>query len=437
MLPPLFFSVRIPTLLAQVWRSLFMKDCDDDLSGCAATSFIIFRLDAMGDVVMTTPLFRELKRAFPGSRCAVVVQQRSRPLLVTNSYIDEILSPPRVNLKCFPQRVNALLAAWLLYWGHLRGRRFDIAISPRWDVDEHLATLLCLLTNAGRRVGYTEKASPLKQRLNRGFEAAFSICLPAGPVRHEVVRNLSIVEALGGTVHDGRLEVRLTERDRASASRLLASIPATTRVIALGIGAASPGRCWPLNRYADCVSQLARQIRFCPVIVCSVGERDMGLGLQRLLNRNCILLCGMPLREVCAVLERCHLFIGNDSGVAHLAAAMKCRTIVISRHPRNGDPNHANSPMRFGPHSDEARVLQPRTGLDDCSDCCKVSLPHCLKSINVGNVVTAARGLLECVPARVCSESTGDSSRQDRRHQLPLMAITSLRHGASPGGDWK
>ena len=48
------------------------------------------------------------------------------------------------------------------------------------------------------------------------------------------------------------------------------------------------------------------------------------------------------------MLERCDLFIGNDSGTAHLAAAMDCKTIVISRHPRDGDPNHSNSPVRFG-----------------------------------------------------------------------------------------
>jgi ADP-heptose:LPS heptosyltransferase len=237
MLPPLLLSVRVPTMLARFWRSLFSEKPGAGLPHRGPLSIIVFRLDSMGDLVMTTPLFRELKHAFPKSHCTVVVQRALKPLLVTNPHIDEILTPPQAGSGHLPRRVNELLAAWLLYWRRLRGRRFDIAISPRWDLDEHLATLLCLLTNATRRVGYTEKASPLKQRLNRGFDDAFNICLSAGPVRHEVVRNLMVLEALGGTVGDSRLEIWLTGRDRAFAARLLASVPAATRVIALGIGA--------------------------------------------------------------------------------------------------------------------------------------------------------------------------------------------------------
>ena len=405
MLPPLFFSVRLPTLLAAAWRSLFGENYSSPLPHRARLSIIVFRLDAMGDVVMTTPLFRELKRAFPKSHCTVVVQGAFRPLLVTNPHIDEILTPPKVKAPYLPRRARTLAAALLLYARCLRGRRFDIAISPRWDLDEHLATLLCLLTNAARRVGYTEKTSPLKQRLNRGFDAAFNICLSAGPVRHEVVRNLAVLEALRASVQDSSLEVRLTERDRSFASRLLASIPASSPLIALGIGANSAGRRWPLERYAESMSRLSRLVRVQPVIVCSAGERPQALHLAKSLGCEPVILSGAPLRQVCAVLERCDLFIGNDSGAAHLAAAMDCKTIVISRHPRNSDPNHGNSPLRFAPYCTEARVLQPPTGLDACTVCCQVPEPHCITAVSVDDVFAAAWRVLG-------SEPSCDASRE-------------------------
>jgi ADP-heptose:LPS heptosyltransferase len=437
MLPPLFLSVRAPTLLASFWRSLFGEKPGAGLPHRGPLSIIIFRLDALGDVVMTTPLFRELKRAFPKSHCTVVVQRALRTLLVTNPHINEILIPPQVSSAYLPRRVNELLAAWLLYWRHLRGRRFDVAISPRWDLDEHLATLLCLLTKATRRVGYTEKASPLKQRLNRGFDGAFSICLSAGPVRHEVVCNLMVLEALGGTAGNSRLEVWLTGRDRAVAARLLASVPAATRVIALGIGATTAGRCWPLQRYAECISRLARQIRVQPVIVCASAEREQGMQLEKLLNCESILLCGAPLREVCAVLERCDLFVGNDSGAAHLAAAMDCKTIVVSRHPRDGNPNHANSPLRFGPHCSEARVLQPASGLDACADGCRVAEPHCITAVSVDDVVAAARVMLGGTPASFHPEAARSATNLHACRELPLVAIRHLPDRAPFGGGLK
>lgn len=398
MLPPLFLSVRVPTLLARFWRSLIGEKAASGPPHRGRISIIIFRLDAMGDVVMTTPLFRELKRVFPEARCTVVVRGAFRPLLVTNPHIDELLTLPELRVACLPRRVRELVAVLLLYWKHLHGRKFDIAISPRWDLDEHLATLLCLLTNATQRVGYTEKTSLLRQRLNRGFGAAFDICLKAGPVRHEVVRNLAVVEALGGTVQDSSLELRLTERDREFASQLFASVPAGTKVIAVGIGANTAGRRWPLECYAECVSRLAREVQVQPVILCSASERTQASQLAKLLHHEPIILSGVPLRKVCSVLERCDLFIGNDSGPAHLAAAMDCKTIVVSRHPQDGDPNHGNSPLRFAPYAEDVRVLQPATGLDSCTACCHVLEPHCITAVPVVAVVAAAETMLHVVP---------------------------------------
>lgn len=394
MLPPLFLTVRLPTLLAIAWRSLVTKRHGIRLPTRGRLSIIIFRLDAMGDVVMTTPLLRELRRAYPNSHCTVVVQNAFRPLLVTNPHTDEILSLPEITAGWLPVRAKQLLAAWLLYWRYLRGKTYDLAISPRWDVDEHHATLLCLLANAQTRVGYTETASPLKQKLNRGFDAAFNICLPAASVRHEVVRNLAVVEVLGGTVQDSSLEVRISERDRAFARRLLARVTASTRVIALGIGARSAGRRWPLERYAECIWRLARQVQVQPVILCSAEERPEAQQLAGSLPGGGMLVSGVPLREACAVLEHCDLFLGNDSGTAHLAAAMNCKTIVISRHPLNGDPSHGNSPLRFGPYCKVARVLQPLVGLDDCTDRCRRQEPHCITSVSVDEVVVAAQAML-------------------------------------------
>lgn len=106
------------------------------------------------------------------------------------------------------------------------------------------------------------------------------------------------------------------------------------------------------------------------------------------------ILSGVPLRAVCAVLERCDLFIGNDSGAAHLAAAMECPTVVVSKHPLNGDPNHANSPVRFAPHCARCRVVQPLLGEDECVLSCRASEPHCILRVTSDRVVAAALELL-------------------------------------------
>ncbi|MFZ0795577.1 MAG: glycosyltransferase family 9 protein [Candidatus Korobacteraceae bacterium] len=419
---PLFLSVRLPTLLAMFWRAHIGRAPSAGLSHKGPIAFIVFRLDSLGDVVMTTPLFRALKQSHPESRCTVVVQECYKSLLATNPHIDEILTLPKVRPDWLPQGARRLLSAVVLYWTRLRKRHFDFAVSPRWDVDEYLATFLCVLTHAASRIGYSEKASPEKQRINRGFDAAYNICLPAGPVRHEVLRNLSIANALGATAADAALEITLTERDRRKAAKLLANVPTTTKLVAIGIGAASAGRRWPLERYADVMNLLAREYNVQSAIVGSAAEHDQALKLAALLQPTPIVLSGAGLREVCAVLERCDLFLGNDSGCAHLAAAMDCKVIAISRHPRHGDPNHCNSPLRFAPHCAHARVLQPATALDGCKEACRAGQPHCITNVSVEEVVAAARQMLTETRAPVVLP---------RPRSLPDKAAQRLLHSHS------
>ncbi len=434
--PPLFFSLRLPTLLALFWRKHLARAKISGTSRKGPVSFIVFRLDALGDVVLTTPLFRALKATRPRSRCTVVVQSGYKSLLATNPHVDEILTLPTIRPAWLPQGLRRLFAALLFYWTALRKRHFEYAISPRWDTDEHLATLLCLMSNAGTRVGYSERTTPAKQKINRGFDRAWDLCLPAGPLRHEVVRNLAVAEALGAKEFDSRLQIHLTERDRRRAERLLAQVSSNegqtwgtgltkmqTRLIALGIGAQSPSRRWPLKHYAEVVTQLHRAHRVWPVIVCSEAECGDALTLAVMLPQKPVIVSGAPLREVCAMLERCEIFVGNDSGCAHLAAAMGCRTLVISRHPRNGAPNHFNSPVRFGPHGRECRVLQPAAGRDGCSEACDSDKPHCILAVSVDEVVANARQML----------NAGQSNRLEPwpgKHRDSISAALLQSHSA-------
>jgi heptosyltransferase-2 len=347
-----------------------------------------------GDVVLTTPLFRELKRMYPRARCTAVVQPAYRAIVTTNHSVDELLPLHEVKAKWLPARARRLASALWLYWTHLRHRQFDLALTPRWDVDESLATMLCVLTNAGRRVGHSEQVSKAKRLVNRGFDGAFDVIVPPGPVRHEMDRNLAIIEALGGRVEDRGLEICLTANDRKFASELLTHHERGRIVVAIGIGGRAASRKWPLESYAELTARLNQHARVQPILVCAREEEAEAEKLSDLLAVRPYILSGVPLRAACAVLERCDLFVGNDSGTAHLAAAMECPTVVVSRHPQGGDPDHANSPARFAPRCLRYRVVQPAVGAGDCTRSCRATEPHCIKLVTVEMVASAALDLL-------------------------------------------
>ncbi len=388
----LLLWVFVPTRLAIWWAHLTQRGRNS--SSAKRDSFIIFRLDALGDVVLTTPLFRGLKRAYPHARVTAVVQEAYRSILETNPYIDELLPVQTIRNPRRLKHARYLFSTLLFYWRELRDHSFDVAICPRWDADEHLATLLCVLTRADVRVGYSERTSAGKQRFNRSFDQVFDICLEPGPLRHEVERNVAMVEALDGGVSDRDLEIYLTPEDIAYADRALQGVSKDCLLVALGIGAQSPGRRWPLERYAAVIEELSMQYPVHTVITCAPSEREQAERLADKLSSRSIISGSAEIRETCALLARCDLFLGNDTGAAHLAAAMKCSTIVVSRHPRSGDPAHPNSPARFAPWSASAVVLQPERGLGACRTRCTQIGPHCIQQISVPEVVAAAQAML-------------------------------------------
>jgi ADP-heptose:LPS heptosyltransferase len=392
-MPGFLFSVAVPTWLAIAWRRVHRSRGAKGGSS-AVRSIIVFRLDQLGDLVLTTPLFRELKRLYPEASVTAVVPRAYKAILTTNRNILEILPLQELKAKWLPGRARWLATVLWFYWHNLRQRQFDLAISPRWDVDERLATLLCVLTNASKTVGFSTQASAAKRKLNRGFDAAFDLVVPPGPVKHEVDRNLAIVELLGGKIESRRLDISLTGNDRKFANELLTHHDRRQVLVAIGIGGRAASRKWPLQRYAECVARLNQQRDVQPVIVCSREEDAQASELSVMLPVPPYILSGIPLRAVCAVLERCDLYLGNDTGSAHLAAAMDCSTVVVSKHPLGGDPNHANSPERFAPICARYRVVQPVAVQGECVASCHSAEAHCIRGVTVDRVAAAAAELL-------------------------------------------
>src|SRR3974377_769844 len=234
--------VTLPTWLAIAGRKFLAKEPAKPNRSDSPRSILLIRLDQLGDLVLTTPLFRELKRVYPGRGITAGIPPLFKAILATNRHVDEILTLDEVRAKWLPSRARWLASALWFYRTRLRHRQFDLAISPRWDVDESLATLVCVLANASRRVGHSSRSSQAKRKFNRGFDAAFDGVLTPGPLQHEVERNLAIVGALGARSPSCQLEIRLTDNDHKFAAELLEHHEGGRLLVAVGIGGRASGR---------------------------------------------------------------------------------------------------------------------------------------------------------------------------------------------------
>jgi ADP-heptose:LPS heptosyltransferase len=364
-------------------------------------NILVIRLDAIGDVILTSPFFRELRQNFPRSWIALVVQPSVMNLVELCPYVDQVLS--------FDWRGPRFVAPYVRHWRawtlarrRLRPRRFDLALLPRWDADSFHGTILAYLSGSTRRVGYSEKVNASKAEVNHGNDLLLTQAINDPDISHEVQYNLNLLRHLRLAAAAGPLELWPGPEDRAFAETIWQNHGVSNSsdiVIALGPGAGAPPRRWPASRFAELAARLRETSPRRLLVLGGPGEEDLGDSIFRQLGDSVINLAGRTtLRQAGALLQRCHLFVGNDSGLLHLAAAAGLPVVQISALPENGPRHHPSSPARFGPWGVPHRVLQPYKALPPCSDSCSLPEAHCILGVTVERVRTAVEELLRFEP---------------------------------------
>ena len=382
-------SPRIARAIGEpIFAGMGMRQGPTALALSRARRVLVVRLDDIGDVVLTSPLLRELRRTLPAARVTMVVDPRTYDLVELCPYVDEVLRCDLRPLGSLQRHWRTLQLAYRSLWRH----GFDLAIVPRWDVDQYHAAFVAYLSGARWRAGYSEGVIDHRRRLDAGFDRLFTHVLQDKSVKHEVEHNLDVLRFLGGEVHEERLETWTSHADEVFADSLLQfhGVGAGNLLVAFGPGATQPKRRWPLSCFAEVGAWLQSELRARMVIVGGQGEEPLGRELCRQLGDAAIDVVGRTsLRQTAALLRRCQLYVGNDSGPMHLAAASGAPVVEISSHPTGGSPAHPNSPLRFAPWDVAHVVLQPRPQADSCSDACVAEEAHCIRHVSVERVKQA------------------------------------------------
>jgi ADP-heptose:LPS heptosyltransferase len=387
----------LPTLLlgtALRLRALFRvrrRGCEPTIPN----SIIVFRLDGIGDVVLSSGMLRELRRLYAHAHITIVVSTGTRSLLEDCPYVDEVLDKPTGSNSL--ASVFANLRTTLAFCRKtLCQRRWDLAIVPRWDADTYFAGLMCLYIGATRRIAFSDHSSPRKHHLNWGFNSLYTDVLPPGPLKHEAERNLDIVRYLGGRIQRTDLELWLTPVDHADVDKCWRhfGLAESSKVIAFGVGADSGRRRWPAHRFAALIDGLCSTGEFRPAIICGPNDAGLVREIQQYSGSELIVPSAPSLRQTAALLSRCVLFIGNDSGPMHVAAAVGLPVVEISCHPAHADPEGTNSPERFGPFTKRRAIVKPPPQGPPCVKGCTSAQPHCITKVSVAEVASAACRLL-------------------------------------------
>jgi ADP-heptose:LPS heptosyltransferase len=275
---------------------------------------LLITLSNIGDAVMTTPVLEALHACYPQAVIDIVTDARASTLF-----------------RYCPWRGDIILKHKQLGWRgtlalvkQLRARRYDLVVDLRTDG-------LTLLLRARRRL--------TRRRLK-----------PAG--MHAVERHFGVIRERQQLDAIPPVHVWLSASEHAWARQQLAALPGQ-RWLALGPGARWEGKCWPAQGYRTLATRL--QTHFDAVILLgSKTDRGSCAQIAAGLPMHTINIAGKTdLLQATAVLQRARLFVGNDSGLGHLAAAANTPTVTVFGP---GDP------QRYHPWHPQARWVQSTTG---------------------------------------------------------------------------
>jgi heptosyltransferase-2 len=361
-----------------------------------AKKILVIRQDSIGDLLLTSAFLRELRRSNPQARITLVVDPKALNLVALCPYVNKVVG---ADLPFCGATVNLgrVLEALRFSQENLRPSRFDLALLPRWDVDLYHSSYLANFSGATQRIAYSEDVLAAKARLNRGFDLLSTHVIHDSIPKHEVERNLDLLRFAGGTIREKHLELWLSDEDRATVRRmlLLNEVSANDPIVALGVGAAHRRRRWPLARFVEAGRFFESKYGARVVVVGGAEDSQFGHRVKDAIPGAMNFCGGLNLRQTGALLEQAQLTIANDSGPMHLAAAAGSAVVEISCHPKNGDANHENSPLRFGPWTQESTVLQPESPMAPCRKGCEQNHAHCILGVATAQVKAAGEALLQ------------------------------------------
>jgi len=350
------------------------------------TTIVIPIVAGIGNALMALPMVRRVKEAWPDCRIVVLAKIPAMgEVFARCAAVDEV------------RPLGRGLFGTLAMFRQLRAESFDLCLIPfpsnRWQYN-----FFAWACGAKTRLLHDYPVGYLRAL---GFVPAMRV--PAVRGIHDVAQNLRLLEPLGitpGPTLPPRFD--LTDADRAAASAMLGEIGFADGAAPIVVHAGSArtilaaAKRWPPESYAQLIAAI--EAEFGPRVLLVEGPDEAGVAADILPHVRGtpprILRLTGPLATSAAVLERSQLYVGTDSGMAHLAAAVGTPAVTLFAP---ADPD------RVCPFGYRDLVVQPPVKQrEPCSPCLEYPWaspypkmhcrePYCVRSIGVDAVMAAVR----------------------------------------------
>lgn len=341
---------------------------------------LIINLGGIGDVLLSTPTLRALRKFYPQTEVSILIAPRVYEIVKNLSYINEVLvfHVGYGGTIPFTKIFGNLKTLFVL-----RNKQFDLAINMRTLVSKKSALKIKFLLGI---INPKMKAG----RDTEGWGYFFDVKVPEPEIgeKYEMDYDIETLELLGVNVGDRSIDFEIDEASKERVNQLLLKEGVTEDDILIGIhpgGMAS--RRWPIENFSRVIKEINKKTKCKFVITGGKEESFLVNELMKMTDLKMINVVGkINIKELGALIKRCNLYISNDTGPIHIAAILKIPLIAIfgSSEITRYDPRNI---------SEKATVFYKKV---DCSPCYNVNCKSmkCMKAILPEEVIEAS---LKCL----------------------------------------
>ena len=265
---------------------------------------LIIRLAPLGETVLTTPVIRALRHHFQNAYIAYMVAPTREDLVSANPHLNEVLT-------------YQTSAPKLIYQIARRQFQMAVVLQPTFRLVLHT-----FLARIPFRIGF---------ETNAGGKKLLNLAVPNNTLQHETQRYLDVVRALGIEVVDSEPEVFVDSASITWANNFLENqkLSDGKRIIGLNPGAATPYRRWHAANFAALGDQLHETYGAHILITTGPREGELAGQVAELMSYSPAIVNRAAPMQLAALLQRCHLYISNDTGPMHLSTAVKTPTVAL------------------------------------------------------------------------------------------------------------
>jgi lipopolysaccharide heptosyltransferase II len=282
---------------------------------------LIFRLDGLGDVVLSSAALREIRQGFPQAEITLVVGPWAKDIARNLPFYNHLIVHRCFFFSFFRGDKKIRLREELKFLKKIRQTKYDLGIDLRGDL---LSIIPLFLSKTKFRFARAGRGG--------GFLLTHSVKWDRTKIKHEKNKALKLVEALGIPIKNRDLELDIQQEDIRYVKRYLSEkgISQSDFIVSIAPCSLFYWKSWRPERFAKTASMIDKNYNAKVILIGSREEKDVLDKVQRMADCRVINTAGqLSLSQVAALINLSAVFIGNDSGLIHIAAAVKTPMIQL------------------------------------------------------------------------------------------------------------